>query len=87
MNNEVTGGSYNLEIDCYNHELRLGVEYDGAQHYKYNPYFHKNKEAFYNQKYRDKLKEYMCKENNIVLNTQSQGHDIELIKQSQGDNI
>lgn len=67
LNNEVTGGSYNLEIDCYNHELRLGVEYDGAQHYKYNPYFHKNKEAFYNQKYRDKLKEYMCKENNIVL--------------------
>jgi len=67
LNNEITGGNHNLEIDCYNSDLRLGVEYDGAQHYKYNPYFHKNKEAFYNQKYRDKLKEYMCKENNIIL--------------------
>ena len=67
LNNKITGGNYNLEIDCYNDELKLGIEYDGAQHHKYIPYFHKNKEAFYNQKYRDTLKEYMCKENGIIL--------------------
>ena len=67
LNNKITGGNYNLEIDCYNEELKLGVEYDGAQHHKYIPYFHKNKEAFYNQKYRDTLKEYMCKENGVIL--------------------
>jgi len=67
LNNKITGGNYNLEIDCYNDELKLGVEYDGAQHHKYIPYFHKNKEAFYNQKYRDTLKEYMCKENGVIL--------------------
>lgn len=66
LKNEITGG-YNLEIDCYNDELKIGLEYNGIQHYKYTPYFHKNKEAFYNQKYRDELKRRMCKENGIYL--------------------
>lgn len=66
LKNEITGG-YNLEIDCYNDELKIGVEYNGVQHYKYIPYFHKNKEAFYNQKYRDELKRRMCKDNGIYL--------------------
>lgn len=67
LNNPVTGGNYNLELDCYNQELRLAVEYNGAQHYKYIPYFHKNKEAFINQKYRDELKRRMCQDNGITL--------------------
>ena len=67
LNNPVTGGNFNLELDCFNKELGLAVEYNGQQHYKYVPYFHKNKEAFYNQKYRDELKRRMCKDNNIVL--------------------
>lgn len=67
LNNPVTGGDYNLELDCYNDELGLAVEYSGRQHYEYIPFFHKNKEAFYNQKYRDELKRRMCKENNIIL--------------------
>ena len=25
LNNKITGGNYNLEIDCYNDELKLGV--------------------------------------------------------------
>ncbi len=66
LKNEITGG-YNLEIDCYNDELKIGVEYNGIQHYKYIPYFHRNKEAFYNQKYRDELKRRMCKDNGIYL--------------------
>jgi hypothetical protein len=67
LNNPVTDGGHNLELDCYNHDLRLGVEYHGKQHYEYVPYFHKNKEAFYNQKYRDELKKRMCKDNGIIL--------------------
>jgi len=67
LRNPVTGGQCNLEIDCYNPELRLGVEYNGRQHYAYVPYFHKNKEAFYNQKYRDEMKRTKCREAGITL--------------------
>lgn len=67
LNNPVTFGMNNLELDCYNEELKIAVEYDGAQHYKYIPYFHKTYEAFLNQRYRDYMKEQMCKENNIRL--------------------
>jgi len=67
LSNPVTGGNFNLELDCYNPELNLAVEYNGQQHYKFIPFFHKNKEAFQNQKYRDELKRRMCKENMITL--------------------
>ena len=67
LSNPVTGDRFNLELDCYEHSLKLAVEYNGAQHYKFIPYFHKNKEAFYNQKYRDDLKRRLCKENRINL--------------------
>lgn len=67
LRNPVTGGSFNLELDCYQEDLRLAVEYSGRQHYEYIPYFHRNKEAFLNQKYRDHMKAQMCKENGINL--------------------
>jgi hypothetical protein len=67
LRNPVTGGNFNLELDCFNRDLMLGVEINGAQHYKYIPYFHKNYEAFLNQKYRDELKKHMCKDNGIKL--------------------
>lgn len=66
LNNPVTGGN-NLELDCYNERLKLAVEYDGEQHAKFIPFFHKNKETFYNQKYRDYMKIQMCKDNGITL--------------------
>lgn len=66
LKNPVNGG-HNLELDCFNNELGLALEYNGAQHYKYTPHFHANKEAFLNQKYRDEMKRNMCKENNITL--------------------
>lgn len=65
MNNEVT--NFNLELDCYCPEIKLGCEYNGRQHYEYTPYFHKNKEAFHNQKYRDYMKRNLCNNNNIQL--------------------
>lgn len=67
LRNPVTGNNFNLELDCYNADLKLAVEYNGVQHYKYIPYFHKNKEGFLNQKYRDDMKRRICKENGIVL--------------------
>lgn len=67
LRNPVTGGDYNLELDCYNNELKLAVEYNGVQHYKFSPYFHRNKEAFLNQKYRDEMKRVKCRDAGIYL--------------------
>jgi len=67
LKNPVTGLSHNLELDCFCQDLSLAVEYSGIQHYKYVPYFHKNKESFLNQKYRDDMKRRICKEHGINL--------------------
>lgn len=67
LKNEVTGGKHNLELDCFNEDLRLAVEYDGIGHYKYTPYFHRNYEAFQTQRYRDWMKDELCKKNNVIL--------------------
>lgn len=80
LRNPVTGGNFNLELDCYDPELKIAVEYNGIQHYKYIPYFHKNKEAFLNQKYRDTLKERMCKDHGVILITVPHTIKIENIK-------
>lgn len=67
LRNPVTEGENNLELDCYDDTLKLGVEYNGAQHYKYIPYFHKTRDSFNNQKYRDHIKRELCTKNGIVL--------------------
>jgi hypothetical protein len=67
LRNPVTGGDFNLELDCFNPSLKIAVEYNGVQHYQYIPFFHKNKEAFLNQKYRDDMKRRICRENGILL--------------------
>jgi hypothetical protein len=66
LRNPVTK-NFNLELDCFNPELKLGVEVNGIQHYKYVPYFHKNFDAFRNQQYRDELKRRMCKDEGVIL--------------------
>lgn len=65
LKNEITGK--NLELDCYNDELKLAIEYNGIQHYEYTPIFHKNRESFYNTKYRDKIKETLCRQKEVKL--------------------
>ncbi len=65
LTNQVTGKP--LEIDCCNIELRLGVEYNGKQHYEYVPAFHKNVQDFQLQQYRDVIKQKMCKEHGFQL--------------------
>lgn len=46
----------NLEIDCYNEGLGLCVEVSGAQHYIQSARFHKSREEFLSQVFRDKVK-------------------------------
>jgi hypothetical protein len=65
LRNRVTG--HNLEIDCYNDDLKLGIEYNGQQHYKYTKGIHRNYEHFQTQQYRDEIKRHLCKEAGIVL--------------------
>lgn len=67
LRNPVTGGNFNLELDCYNPDIGLAVEYNGRQHYEYTPHFHRNKEAFLNQKYRDDMKRRLCREERVAL--------------------
>jgi len=59
----------NLELDCYNEELKLAIEYNGRQHYEYTPFMHSTKETFYAQQYRDLIKQELCKKNGIDLIT------------------
>ena len=57
-----------IELDGYNSSLQLAFEYDGIQHYKYVPFFHKNNIAnFKIQQLSDSLKTKYCKENGIHL--------------------
>lgn len=65
LRNTISGS--NLELDCFNNELKIAVEYNGEQHYNYTPYFHSSKEAFYNLKFKDDLKKRLCKEHGIQL--------------------
>jgi len=56
-----------LELDGFNQELKLAFEYQGVQHYKYIPRFHKDLEDFEKQKYRDQLKLEICKQKGVTL--------------------
>lgn len=65
LQNDETG--HNLEIDIFNDELKLGIEYNGRQHYDYLPYFHKDYNTFLKQKYRDELKTKRCLQHGVQL--------------------
>ena len=57
----------NLELDLYNAELRIAIEYNGIQHYKFTNRFHKTYGDFRRQQERDALKQQLSKENDIFL--------------------
>lgn len=49
-----------LEIDCFNEELKLCVEYNGKQHYEYVHHFHRTEENFLKLSRDDELKKKIC---------------------------
>ena len=57
----------NLELDMYNGDLRLAIEYQGAQHRTYTPFFHKRYSDYLDQVERDNYKKKRCKEEGIDL--------------------
>lgn len=57
----------NLEMDCYNEQLKLALEYNGQQHYRYTPYFHRTKANFYSQVHRDDWKRREMKRNGLTV--------------------
>ena len=57
------------ELDGYNPDLKLAIEYNGGQHYFYVPYFHREQKAFEEQKTRDEIKRKECIELGINLIT------------------
>lgn len=58
----------NLELDGYCNDLRLAFEYDGNQHAKYNPHFHKKgPQEFIYQVTKDDYKSKKCKLEGIDL--------------------
>lgn len=63
---EFENGS-NLELDMYNEEMKLAFEYQGIQHSKYTPYFHKKYEDFLYQQKKDEWKRNKCREMGILL--------------------
>lgn len=56
-----------LELDCYNYEYGVALEYNGIQHYKFPNPFHKTEEEFIMQKQRDIAKKYICESKGILL--------------------
>lgn len=56
-----------LELDCYNEELKLAVEYNGEQHYKWPNFTNQSQEQFINQVRRDSFKMNMCDKHGVYL--------------------
>jgi hypothetical protein len=56
-----------LELDCYNETLRIALEYQGEQHYKWPNFTGQNYSQYLQQKYRDEIKRRLCRELGIKL--------------------
>jgi hypothetical protein len=53
--------NHKLELDCYSETLKLGFEYQGAQHDNSENHIHSNSENFDEQIEHDNLKKSLCK--------------------------
>ena len=56
-----------LYLDFYIPSFMLAVEVNGAQHYKFNSFYHKNKMEFLMSKQNDVLKKQWCELNDIRI--------------------
>ena len=64
-NRVVLGGGF--EIDLYNADLKIGIEHNGIQHYKFVKGWHKTLEGLQKSQERDGIKRDRCKELGIAL--------------------
>lgn len=67
-------------IDFYLPEYNLAIEYNGEQHYKFSPYFHKTEENFIKQKQRDSEVKDLLYAKNIKLHIISYRTPFEKVK-------
>lgn len=58
-----------MELDLFNEELAIAVEYNGRQHYEFTPHFHGEVENFHKQLKRDDEKVETCMKKGIFLIT------------------
>jgi hypothetical protein len=65
LRNPETGS--NLELDCYNDELKIAVEYNGSQHYKYPNQYHNTESKFIGQVRRDQYKFDTCEKMGVYI--------------------
>jgi len=66
LKNPITG--HNLELDIFDPETNIAIEYNGIQHYEYVKHWHKNDpEKYKKQLERDIIKRKLCYENGIIL--------------------
>ena len=56
-----------LELDCYNEELGIALEYNGIQHYEWPNFTGQSEKQFQAQKRRDRFKIQRCRELGIRL--------------------
>lgn len=60
-------GAHRLRLDVFVPALMLAFEFDGEQHRKYSPRFHKDRAGFARAKNNDADKDQWCEENGIRL--------------------
>lgn len=65
LKNPETG--HNLEIDVYNEDLKIGIEYQGAQHYIWPNFTKQTEDQFREQLRRDDYKKKVCAKEGIHL--------------------
>jgi hypothetical protein len=59
----------NLELDCYNHDLVLALEYQGQQHYKFPNIWHTTEFQFAKTVEHDRWKAKVCAKLGVCLIT------------------
>lgn len=67
LRNPETGKA--MELDLYNEELGIAIEYHGEQHYKYVRRFHNSPSDYESQVRRDNYKLDICEENGVYVIT------------------
>lgn len=60
---------HNLELDCYNDDLKIAVEYNGIQHYEWPNFTPMTYEEFIDQHRRDRYKKETCDRYGVYLIT------------------